>query len=102
LHGHCAAAGYANSAGTGFGAVVWGVVAVVVVFYNFAFAYYVAGVVLVFVDYIEFVDCVVAVFYNVLMSYYALRARASENFTNDGFTHFASVCASAVHGKASL
>jgi hypothetical protein len=53
-------------------AVVWLVGAAVVVFNYFALAYYVVGVVFVFVYDVVFVNYIVLVLYNVLMFYDSL------------------------------
>jgi hypothetical protein len=77
---------------------------VVVVFHDFALAYYIVGVVNVFVDYIILVDGVVLVAYNVFVFYYALCAGAIVDLTRYGFAAalVAAMCAVAIHGKRLL
>lgn len=70
--------------------------------YNFALAYYVAGVVFVFVDNVILVYDVVTMFYQMLMPDYLLRTRAIKNLPVYGVTLLAAAVASAIHKKTPL
>lgn len=95
-----AAAGICAGCFAGCAAVIGLVGYIVIMAHDFAFAYYITGVVGVFVNYVVFINCVVLVAHNVFVLDYALSARAVKYLAYYGFgTAFrAAVCACAIHG----
>lgn len=77
---------------------------VVVVQNYFALTYYVACVVLMLVDYFDFINCVMAVLYYMLVTDYPLGSGAGKDLAVYSFGHavVAAVCAITIHDITSV